>query len=117
MKKFFRYIQPLWTGSDGKISLRHTLAITFSINLIQNMSYAIRKWGADRSLGDLSLTLGIEAGIIVALLGLSTYQNLQTMISANKTSVEINTPTTGTGAAVKVETPSPIAKTEQPNLE
>ena len=76
LKKLFRYLEPAWIGNDGKISLRASLAIIFSISLIRNLSYAIRQWDAGRSLEGLSLTLGIEAGLIVGLLGLTTYQNL-----------------------------------------
>lgn len=75
--RIFKYFEPAWTGTDGKISLRAALAIAFSIDFIRNLSHAIYKWEAGRSLEGLSLTLGIEAGLIVALLGLTTYQNLQ----------------------------------------
>lgn len=77
-KKVFKYFEPAWSGNDGKVSLRAILAIAFSIDFIRNLSHAIWKWDAGRSLEGLSLTLGIEAGLIVGLLGLTTYQNLQT---------------------------------------
>lgn len=117
MKKLFRYIEPLWTGTDGRFSLRATLAIAFSIDFISNLSHAIYKWDAGRTLEGLSFVLGIEAGLIVALLGLTTYQNMQTLAAANKTSVEISTPTSGKGAAVKIETPASDKPKEEPNLE
>ncbi len=78
LKKIFNYFEPLWTGNDKKPSLRAILAIAFSIDFIRNLSHAIWKWDAGRSLEGLSLTLGIEAGLIVGLLGLTTYQNMQT---------------------------------------
>ena len=78
LKRFFKYIEPAWSGNDGKISLRASLAIAFSIDFIRNVNYAIFKWDSGRSLEGLSLTLGIEAGLIVGLLGLTTYQHLQT---------------------------------------
>lgn len=77
LKKIVKYLEPAWTGNDGKVSLRAILAIAFSADFIRNLSHAIWKWDAGRSLEGLSLTLGIEAGLIVALLGLTTYQNLQ----------------------------------------
>jgi hypothetical protein len=77
-KRIFRYFEPAWTGNDNKVSLRSMLAIAFSIDFIRNLSHAIWKWDGGRSLEGLSLTLGIEAGLIVGLLGLTTYQNLQT---------------------------------------
>lgn len=76
IKKFFNYIQPLWLGDDNKISLKSTLAIAFSIDFISNLSHAIYKWEDGRSMESLSLVLGIEAGLIVALLGLTAYSNL-----------------------------------------
>src|SRR5688572_22242271 len=77
LKRIFRYFEPAWSGNDNKVSLRALLAIAFSIDFIRNLSHAIWKWDAGRSLEGLSLTLGIEAGLIVGLLGLTTYQNLQ----------------------------------------
>lgn len=77
LKKIFKYFEPAWMGNDNKVSLRALLAIAFSIDFIRNLSHAIWKWDAGRSLEGLSLTLGIEAGLIVSLLGLTTYQNLQ----------------------------------------
>lgn len=78
IKRTFKYFEPAWTGKDRRISLRAVLAIAFSIDFIRNINYAIFKWDAGRSLEGLSLTLGIEAGLIVGLLGLTTYQNLAT---------------------------------------
>lgn len=76
MKRAFRYIEPLWVGGDGKVSLRAALAIAFSIDFIHNLSYAIQKWSVDRSLEGLSLVLGIEAGLIVSLLGIAALTNV-----------------------------------------
>lgn len=76
LRKIFRYFEPMWQGNDKKVSLRALLAIAFSIDFIHNLSHAIWKWDAGRSLEGLSLALGIEAGLIVGLLGLTTYQNM-----------------------------------------
>lgn len=76
LKKIFKYLEPAWTGQDRKISLRSSLAIAFSIDFIRNINFAITKWDVGRSLEGLSLILGIEAGLIVGLLGLTTYQNM-----------------------------------------
>jgi hypothetical protein len=73
--RLFKYVEPVWTGNDKKVSLRAVLAIAFSIDFIRNLSHAIWKWDAGRSLEGLSLVLGIEAGLIVALLGLRALQN------------------------------------------
>jgi len=76
LHKIFKYFEPAWQGNDKKISVRAVLAISFSVDFMRNLSHAIWKWDAGRSLEGLSLTLGIEAGLIVALLGLTTYQNM-----------------------------------------
>lgn len=85
MKRIFRYFESAWTGNDGKVSLRACLAILFSIDFVRNLSHAIWKWDSGRSLEGLSLALGIEAGLIVGLLGLTTYQNMSMF---GKTSTE-----------------------------
>jgi hypothetical protein len=77
MKKIFKYIEPIWLGRNGKISIRSTLAIGFSWNFMWNLSHAVAKWDDGRSMSDLALVLGIEAGLIASLLALRTYQNVQ----------------------------------------
>lgn len=92
LKRIFNYLAPLWIGKDRRISLRSTLAIAFSIDFITNLRHAIFKWEAGRSLEGLSLTLGIEAGLIVGLLGLSTYQNLATFGKTDTSYTDNSTP-------------------------
>lgn len=53
------------------------MAIALSINLMINISHAVNKWDAGRSMSDLAMVLGIEAGLIGALFGLTTYSNIQ----------------------------------------
>jgi hypothetical protein len=77
MKKLFKYIENLWVGRDRKPSLKSVMAIAICINLMINVSHAVNKWDAGRSMADLALVLGIEAGLIAALLGLTTYSNIQ----------------------------------------
>jgi len=89
MRKIFGYIEPLWQGPDKRISLRSSLAIAFSVDFISNLSHAIYKWDGGRTLEGLSLVLGIEAGLIIALLGLTTYQNM----AAQKIDSLVNNPT------------------------
>jgi len=93
MRKIFKYFEPLWQGADGRMSLRATLAIAFSTDFIRNLSHAIYKWEAGRTLEGLSLVLGIEAGLIVALLGLTTYQNMaaQKIESLSNSNSSVNT--------------------------
>ena len=71
--KIFKYIEPLWLGSNNKLSIRRTLALAFSIDLISNMSFAIHKWEIGKSYAELSSALLIEAGLIAACLSLTTY--------------------------------------------
>lgn len=76
IRKILYYIENIWIGADGKPSLRSLLAIAFSIDFIRNLSHAIYKWDVGRSLEGLSLVLGIEAGLIISLLGLTAWNNI-----------------------------------------
>lgn len=86
MKRFFKYIENLWIGMDGKPSLKSVLAIAFSYNFLKDTYYAIHRWDGTKSLSDLALILGIEAGLITALLGLKVYANNQQNILDSKDS-------------------------------
>lgn len=81
MKKFFFYFRPLIEGRDNKISIRKTLSLVFSIDLVRNISHVIHKWELGKSLAEATMLLGLEAGLIAALLSLTTYQS----VAANKT--------------------------------
>lgn len=75
--KFFKYIEPIWLGTKDQVSIRRVLAIAFSIDFIRNESYAVHNVSYDGSdLGGLSSVLMIEAGLIAALLTLTTWQNM-----------------------------------------
>lgn len=96
MRKFFKYIEPLWTGRDGKISFRTiaaaALLIDFIIN-VHNSSYVVIKVlqlimndktidaaviaSLSGYLAQIAMMLGIEAALIAALLALKTYQPFQ----------------------------------------
>jgi len=76
LKKIFFYLEPLWVGGDGKISLRASLAIFFSWKLVENLDYGIQKWAEDRTLSGLDSNLIILAGLIAALLGITAYSNV-----------------------------------------
>jgi len=73
MKKVFKYIEPLWLGTNDKISIRKVLALVFSTDLVRNTSHAIYKWEIGKSYADVAMLLGIEAALIAALLSLTTY--------------------------------------------
>lgn len=73
MLKLFKYIEPLWLGSNGKISIRRVLALAFSTDLIRNISHAIYKWEVGKSYAEVAMLLGLEAGLVAALLALTTY--------------------------------------------
>lgn len=74
--KLFRYLEPMWTGNDGTISIRRFLALVFSLNLIGNTYHVIHYWELGKSYSDAALLLGIEAGLIAALLSLTTYSSV-----------------------------------------
>lgn len=75
MKKLFKYIEPIWLGNDNKLSIRRVLALVFSFNLVINVHHIIHNWDFGKSYADAALLLGIEAGLIAALLSLSTYSS------------------------------------------
>jgi hypothetical protein len=76
MKKVFKYLEPMWIGNDGKVSIRKFLSLVFSINLIHNTYHIIHYWEIGKSYSDAALILGIEAGLIAALLSLTTYSSV-----------------------------------------
>lgn len=71
--KLFRYIEPLWLGTNKKVSIRRVLALAFSWDFIINVSFTIHKWELGKSYADVAMLLGIEAGLIAALMSLTTY--------------------------------------------
>lgn len=76
INKSFKYIEPLWLEDNGKISIRRVLAIAFSGDMIRNTSYVIHKWEIGKSLADVTMLVGLEASLIVALLSLTTYSTM-----------------------------------------
>src|SRR5882724_3690098 len=97
MKKIFRYVQDLWIGEDGKVSIKRSLALTFSIHIMLSVTSQLRAYvklvhlafsdknlvnadmitAAGASLGSLATVIGIEAALVAALLGLTSYQSIQ----------------------------------------
>ena len=75
MKSLFKYVEPLWLGTKNKISIRRMLALAFSIDFIVNTHHAIHYFEIGKSYSDVAMLLGIEAGLIAALLSLTTYSN------------------------------------------
>jgi hypothetical protein len=73
MKKLFKYIEPIWLGTNNKLSIRRVLALVFSIDLVRNTSHVIHKWELGKSYSDVAMLLGLEAALIAALLSLTTY--------------------------------------------
>jgi hypothetical protein len=94
MKKIFKYLAPLWSGNDGKISLRSLGAIALITDFITNISFAIRKWEVGKSYADVAMVLGIEAALIAAMLALKTYQNTISIpgLGSNSSTTSSNTP-------------------------
>jgi len=71
--RIFKYVENLWIGDDGKPSVRRAFAIALVIDFINNTNYAIHKWEVGKSYADVAMLLGIEAGLVAALLTLTTY--------------------------------------------
>lgn len=84
IKKIFLYIEPIWLGADNKISIRRTLAIAFSIDFTLKLTRIVYVWEIGKSYADARILLGIEAGLIIAMLSLATYSNsIQQKIDSN----------------------------------
>jgi hypothetical protein len=84
MKKIFKYIEPIWLGTTGKPSIRRVLSLVFSFNLVYNISQVISSMDSSKSISDATLLLGIEAGLITAMLSLTTYSNALKYDDTNK---------------------------------
>lgn len=76
MIKLFKYIEPLWLGTNSKISIRKILSLVFSIDFVRNISFVIHKWEIGKSYSDVAMLLGLEAALIAALLSLTTYSTM-----------------------------------------
>jgi len=89
--KIFRYIESLWTGKDGKPSIRTVMAIVGFYNFIQNMTYAIHRWDSSKSLDGLAFPLSVEAGLVLSLLGLKAWENINSKdLKKDVPSISIN---------------------------
>jgi hypothetical protein len=96
MNKFLIYIKPLWEGKDGKISLKSSIALIASIDLIWNIHKAIsivnsilHIYDANKvidpkvaiamiaSLSNMTTILCVESAFIFSLLGISSLYNIQ----------------------------------------
>ena len=84
--KIFKYLEPMWLGSNDKISIRRVLTLIFSYNLVLNISNTLNNPKFNASYSDVAMLLGIEAGLIAALMSLTTYSN--TITKKNNTPEE-----------------------------
>ncbi len=73
LSMLFVYVEPMWLGADNKVSIRRFLSLVFSFDFVTNLSHIIKDWEIGKSYSDAALLLGIEAGLIAALLSLTTY--------------------------------------------
>ena len=65
----------MWLGTNDKLSIRRVLSLVFSINLVWNISKTLNNPLMTSSYADVAMLLGIEAGLIAALMSLTTYSN------------------------------------------
>lgn len=97
MKKFFKYIEHFWIGDDGKPSVKRALAISFAVHIMFSVTSQLRAYvklvhlafdnkyavtaemitAAGAALGSLAAVIAIEAALVAAMLGLSSYQTIQ----------------------------------------
>lgn len=104
ISNFFNYIATMWSGLDGKPSLSRVLALAIGIDLIINthtsvmtINSIVQLYSRDKNIdpdvvtqvvlgmGQIALLLGIEAGLITALLGLTSYTKIQEKKIDNQT--------------------------------
>ena len=64
--KIFKYIEPIWLGTNNKLSIRRVLSLVFSINLVWNITKTLSNPLMTSSYADVAMLLGIEAGLIAA---------------------------------------------------
>lgn len=76
--KLFKYLEPIWLGTNNKVSIRRLLALVFSFNLVLNISSTLNNPKFMQSYADVAMLLGIEAGLIAALMSLTTYSTTLT---------------------------------------
>jgi hypothetical protein len=111
ISKIFRYLEPMWLGTDGKISVRAVGFISLTIDFISNMRHAVYKWTELRSLEGLSLILGIEAGFATTLLGIAAWSNM----SNRKLDNASISPTSQTASNIRIQNNDPdVPKVEIP---
>lgn len=67
----------MWTGNDGKTSKRSILAIVTAIDFWRNMHHIVYRWDVGKSFVDIAPVLGIEASLLITLIGIKAYQNIQ----------------------------------------
>lgn len=96
IKKIFNYISPIWSGDDGKPSIRRVMAIAFSVDFIISLHSAVAVGtrvinllyigkpvdagvvaAMSSNLAQITLMTSTEAALIAALLSLTTYQNIK----------------------------------------
>jgi hypothetical protein len=76
-RNILKYIEPIWLDdTTNKLSIRRLLALVFSIDFVMNTSYVVHHWELGKSYSDGAILLGVEAGLIAALLSLTTYSNI-----------------------------------------
>ena len=92
MKKLFKYIEPVWLGTNNKLSIRRVLALVFSIDLVRNTSHIIHRWEMGKSYADVAMLLGLEAALIAALLSLTTYSSYVSRKIDNQSNTQAPSP-------------------------
>lgn len=86
--KLFKYIEPIWLGNSGKPSIRRVLALAFSYNLATNITETLSNPKLMNSYAEVAMLLGIEAGLIAALMSLTTYTTALASKKNSSTSIE-----------------------------
>lgn len=124
-KRIFKYLEPLWTGKDGKVSLRNLGAMVLIGDFVVNMHnsaaivnkvfklYETNKAidsnviaAMSGNLAQIGFMLITEATLIAALLALRTWQNNKEGFT--QTSIQVTAPVDAPAQATVITTP-PVA--------
>lgn len=130
MKKIFKYFEPLWTGKDGKVSIRNLGALALIVDFVINMHnsaaivgkvlklYVLNKAidpaviaAMSGNLAQISMMLITEATLIAALLALRTWQNNKEGFT--QTTINTVTPVDQTSQVSVVTNQQPVEQVSQ----
>lgn len=77
ISKTWTYLEPIWLGNDGKLSLRNVSALALVVHFMFMMTNAFYNWEAGKSLEGAAMVLTVEMGGILTMMGFAVWSNLK----------------------------------------